>query len=67
MATKEEIREGIAELCAKGMRECHYDCEACEELTGLLVRLDSQGVVLKVEREVPELSEDWITPGEQAV
>lgn len=48
MATKEEIREGISTFLNKvgsGL--------LTEELDDFLTYLDSQGVVLKVERELP--------------
>lgn len=46
---REEIREGIAKLCANGMRDCNYECATCQELNGVL-----KGVVIKVDRELPE-------------
>ena len=52
MATKEEIGEGIAKYI-----RLHYDASiaASEISSDVILRfLDSQGVVLKVERELPD-------------
>lgn len=48
MTKQEEIREGIAKLCASGMRDCDYECKTCQDLNRVL-----KGVVVKVERELP--------------
>jgi len=58
MATREEIRGGIARLCAKGMRDCDYECASCKELNRVL-----KDVVIKVDRELPKLPHgDGICP-----